>query len=132
MALCQNRAQGRQYRHSRSHPVADKVWPQCIQVQGKHDHQGDLILMVGAESKEHRGKDANTPIPISGGSAEKPGRRMEPGGNHLSERQSRFLHQQQVLNQTKPNAPSTPGFIGIQSEGSEFEIRFDCYCPLKY
>ena len=27
----------------------DQVWPQCIQVQGKHTRQGDLFLMEGAE-----------------------------------------------------------------------------------
>ena len=33
---------------------------------------GNLFLMAGAESKEHKGKDANTPIPYRGESAEKP------------------------------------------------------------
>src|ERR1039457_5128302 len=37
----------------------DKVWPQCIQVQGKHDRQGDLFCMEGAEAKEHKGLDKN-------------------------------------------------------------------------
>ena len=39
--------------------LPDKVWPKCIQVQGKHERQGDLFLMAGAESKEHQGMDAN-------------------------------------------------------------------------
>ena len=41
--------------------LPDKLWPPCIQCQGKHDAVGDLFLMGGAESKEHLGKDANTP-----------------------------------------------------------------------
>src|SRR5512143_564066 len=50
----------------------DKVWPPCVQVQGKHDAQGDLFLMAGAESKEHRGIDANTALPKRVPSNEKP------------------------------------------------------------
>src|ERR1700722_10031857 len=44
--------------------LPDKVWPMCIQVQGKHDRQGDLFMMEGAECKEHRGLDKNSPIPM--------------------------------------------------------------------
>ena len=43
----------------------DKVWPMCIQNQGKSGRQGDLFLMAGAECKgaqgheqEHAGPDA--------------------------------------------------------------------------
>ena len=43
--------------------LPDKLWPPCIQCQGKHDAVGDLFLMGGAESKEHLGKDANTALP---------------------------------------------------------------------
>ena len=44
--------------------LPDKVWPKCIQVQGKHNRQGDLFLMEGAEAKEHLGLDKNTPVPM--------------------------------------------------------------------
>ena len=52
--------------------LPDKVWPVCVQVQGKHTRQGDLFLMAGAESQEHRGMDANTPLPLRGESNEHP------------------------------------------------------------
>src|ERR1035437_1952447 len=34
--------------------LPDKVWPPCIQNQGKSGRQGDLIFMSGTESKEHK------------------------------------------------------------------------------
>jgi len=43
--------------------LPDKIWPMCIQNQGRSGHQGDLFLMEGAESKEHKGMDKNTPVP---------------------------------------------------------------------
>ena len=42
----------------------DKVWPECaFRVQGKYDHQGDLFLMAGAESKEHQGQGCQHAVP---------------------------------------------------------------------
>jgi len=52
--------------------LPDKVWPMCIQNQGKSGRQGDLFLMEGAESKEHKGMDKNTPVPMHDKSNEKP------------------------------------------------------------
>src|SRR4029077_627127 len=52
--------------------LPDKLWPPCVQCQGKFSKQGDLIYMSGAESKEHLGMDANTPVPKNGPSNEKP------------------------------------------------------------
>ncbi len=51
----------------------DKVWPPCIQNQGKSGRQGDLFVMAGVECKEHLalGKDANTPVALRGEANEK-------------------------------------------------------------
>ena len=109
----------------------DKVWPQCIQVQGKHDHQGDLFLMAGAESKEHKGKDANTPIPLSGDSVENlvgewnTAETVCQNGKVISFINSKFV------NETS-ECTINSGFIGIQSEGGDIEIRTISFCPLKY
>jgi 3-keto-disaccharide hydrolase len=108
----------------------DKVWPQCVQVQGKHDHQGDLFLMAGAESKEHRGMDANTPLPKRGPSAEKPvGEwntcRVICAGNDV-----KAYVNGQFMNETTDCTVSS-GFIGIQSEGGDIEIRRISLEPLK-
>ncbi len=108
----------------------DKVWPQCIQVQGKHDRQGDLFLMGGAESREHKGKDANTPIRISGDSVEKPvGEWNRAETICLSNKVTSFINGKFVNETTGCTINS--GFIGIQSEGTEIEIRKIAYAPLK-
>ena len=109
----------------------DKVWPQCIQVQGRHDHQGDLFLMAGAESKEHKGKDANTPIPLSGDSVENPvGEWNTAETVCLDHKVASFINNKLVNETTECTIDS--GFIGIQSEGSEIEIRTIAFCPLKH
>lgn len=109
----------------------DAVWPQCVQVQGKHDHQGDLFLMGGAESKEHQGKSANTPLPLSGDSVEKPvGEWNTAETICLNHKVASFINSK-LVNETS-ECTINSGFIGIQSEGAEIEIRTIAYCPLKY
>ncbi len=109
----------------------DKIWPICVQVQGKHDHQGDIFLMAGAEAKEHKGKDANTPVPLQGDSVEKP-----VGEWNMSEticinhKVVSFMNSKFVNEVTECTVNS--GYIGIQSEGGEIEIRSIAYTPLKY
>ena len=109
----------------------DQVWPQCIQVQGKHDHQGDLFLMEGAESKEHKGMDKNTPLPLRGPSREKP-------VGEWNTAETICLHHKVVsfingyfVNETT-ECTLDRGFIGIQSEGGDIEIRSIDFCGLKY
>ncbi len=108
----------------------DQVWPQCVQVQGKHDHQGDLFLMAGAESREHRGMDANTPLPKQGPSAEKPvGEwntcRVICAGNDV-----KAYVNGRFMNETTQCTLSS-GFIGIQSEGGDIDIDGIYLEPLK-
>lgn len=108
----------------------DQVWPQCVQVQGKHDHQGDLFLMAGAASKEHRGMDANTPLPKHGPSAEKPvGEwntcRVICSGNDVKAYVNGWF-----MNETTDCTVSS-GFVGIQSEGGDIEIDRIYLEPLK-
>ncbi|MEJ0091808.1 MAG: DUF1080 domain-containing protein [Limisphaerales bacterium] len=100
----------------------DKVWPTCVQVQGKHGRQGDLFLMAGAEAWEHKGSDANTPVPMQGESAEKPiGEwnicKTTCYGNLVTP----FINGKMVNRITGCTIAS--GAIGIQSEGGELEIR---------
>jgi hypothetical protein len=109
----------------------DKVWPPCVQVQGKHDHQGDIFLMAGAESLEHRGKDANTPIPLRGDSVEHPvGEWNKAETICLHGKVESFINGKFVNETTECSINS--GFIGIQSEGAEIEIRLMVLSPLKY
>jgi len=109
----------------------DKVWPQCVQVQGKHGHQGDLFVMAGVECKEHKGKDANTPVPMRGDSVEVPVGEWNKSeticirGKVESFINSKFMNE---ITQCTVNS----GYIGIQAEGGEIEIRSIVYTPLKY
>ena len=108
----------------------DKVWPECVQVQGKHDHQGDLFLMAGAESKEHQGMDANTPLPKHGPSAEKPVGEWNTCEVVCSGNDVKAYVNGKFMNETTRCTISS-GFIGIQSEGGDIEIRRIYLEPLK-
>lgn len=109
----------------------DKVWPQCVQVQGKHGRQGDLFLMEGAEAKEHKGKDKNTPVPLQGDPVEVPvGEWNKAETICVNGKVESFMNSKFVNEITECTVNS--GYIGIQSEGGEIEIRSIDYCPLKY
>ena len=110
--------------------LPDKVWPPCIQCQGKHGNVGDLFLMAGAESKEHLGKDANTPLPKQGEDAEKPVGEWNTcalicGGNSV-----KVYVNGRLMNETTGCTVSS-GKIGFQSEGAPFEVRKVYIEPLK-
>ena len=109
----------------------DKVWPMCVQVQGKHTRQGDLFLMGGAESKEHKGMDANTPIPMRNESSENPvGEWNTSDTICVNNRITSFINGK-FMNETT-ECTLNSGYIGIQSEGGEIEIRSIIFAPLKY
>jgi len=107
----------------------DKVWPMCIQVQGRSGHQGDLFLMAGAESKEHQGKDANTALPLRGSSNEKNVGEWNASVTICDGNTVQSLINDKVLNETTGCTISS-GTIGIQSEGAEIEIRKIAVEPL--
>ena len=111
--------------------LPDKVWPMCVQVQGKHDRQGDLFLMAGAESKEHKGKDANTPVPLRGDSVEKPVGEWNKAETICIRNQVESFINGKFVNEISECTPAS-GYIGIQSEGGDFEIRSMYFSPLKY
>jgi hypothetical protein len=100
----------------------DNVWPRCVQVQGKHDNQGDLFLMMGADSKEHHGQDANTPLPKHGPSAENPVGEWDTVVTVCSDDTVKAYVNGKFMNETT-GCSITNGFIGIQSETGDIEIR---------
>ena len=108
----------------------DQVWPKCVQCQGKHGAQGDLFLMMGAESKEHRGQDKNTPLPKRAASNEKPIGEWNTcelicAGDSVKA----FINGELMNEATECTVRS--GAVGIQSEGAEIEIRRITLEPLK-
>jgi hypothetical protein len=110
--------------------LPDNVWPMCIQNQGKHDNQGDLIYMAGAESKEHRGMDANTPVPKNGPSNEKPVGEWDTVKTVCDGNDVKAYVNGKFMNEGT-ECTLASGFIGFQSEGGEFEIRKVLLEPLK-
>jgi Domain of Unknown Function (DUF1080) len=111
--------------------LPDKVWPMCIQVQGKHDRQGDLFLMEGAESKEHRGLNKNTPIPMHGSSVENPVGEWNKSETICLHNEVESFINGKFMNEAT-DCTINSGFIGIQSEGGDIEIRSVFFSPLKY
>jgi hypothetical protein len=110
--------------------LPDQVWPQCIQNQGRSGHQGDLFLMEGAESKEHRGRDKNTPLPLHGHANEHPIGEWDTNVTVCAGNDVKAFVNGKFMNETT-ECTVTNGFIGIQSEGAEIEIRKIFLEPLK-
>jgi Domain of Unknown Function (DUF1080) len=110
----------------------DKVWPRCIQNQGKSGRQGDLILMSGAECKEHLalGKDANTPVALRDEPNENPVGEWNTNVTVCAGNNARAIINGKLLNEITECTVSS-GFIGIQSEGGDIEIRRIDLEPLK-
>jgi Domain of Unknown Function (DUF1080) len=110
--------------------LPDKVWPTCVQVQGKHGNQGDLILMAGAESKEHRGMDANIALPKRGPANEKPVGQWDTVEAVCQGNSVKAFVNGKLMNETT-ECTVWSGFIGIQSEGAELEVRQMFLEPVK-
>ncbi|MGO9535971.1 MAG: DUF1080 domain-containing protein [Limisphaerales bacterium] len=110
--------------------LPDKVWPMCVQNQGKSGRQGDLFVMAGAECKEHKGMDANTPVPMRGPSAEKPVGEWDTNVTVCSGNDVKAIINGKFMNEITECTISS-GFIGIQSEGGDIEIRKIFLEPLK-
>jgi hypothetical protein len=110
--------------------LPDEVWPPCIQAQGKYSNQGDWILMAGAECKEHKGMDANAPVPKQGPSNEKPVGEWNNYEMVCSGSDVKAYVNGKFMNEGT-ECTVTSGAIGFQSEGGEFEIRKVFLEPLK-
>lgn len=110
--------------------LPDKVWPMCIQNQGKSGRQGDLFLMEGAESKEHKGMDKNTPVPMHDKSNEKPIGEWNTNVTVCAGNNVKACINGKFMNEITECTISSE-FIGIQSEGGDIEIRKITLEPLK-
>ena len=110
----------------------DAIWPVCIQNQGKSGRQGDFFVMSGAECMEHLalGKDANTPVPLRGKSNENPIGEWNTNVTVCVGKNVKAIINGKSLNEITGCTVSS-GFVGIQSEGADFEVRKICLEPLK-
>ena len=108
----------------------DKVWPICIQNQGKSGRQGDLFVMADAECKEHKGMNANTPVPMCGPPNENPVGDWNTNVTVCAGNDVKAIINGKLENEITECTISS-GFIGIQSEGADIEIRRIYLEPLK-
>ena len=102
--------------------LPDKVWPKCVQNQGRSRHQGDLFVMAGVECKEHEGMDANTPVPMHGPPNEHPVGEWDTNVTVCAGNTTLAFINGKFMNKITGCTVSS-GFIGIQSEGGDIEIR---------
>ena len=110
--------------------LPDKVWPPCVQNQGKSGRQGDLFVMSGVECKEHQGMNANTPVALRGEPNEKPIGEWDTNVTVCAGNDVKAVINGKLLNEITECTISS-GFVGIQSEGADFEIRKLYLEPMK-
>ncbi len=99
----------------------DTIWPNCIQVNFKEDHAGDLIAMNGAGFKEAAGKPKNTALMLSA-SSEKP----EGEWNTceiICQDDSMVVYINGILQNKASGIINHSGTIGLQLEGKPIAFK---------
>jgi hypothetical protein len=103
--------------------LPDKVWPLCIECQGMHDKQGDFWMQGGAECKDHHGTAREQRyVPMRVPSQEKPVGEWNTYEAICSGNTIKIVVNGTLMNEAT-ECTVTSGFIGLQSEGGELEIR---------
>jgi hypothetical protein len=99
----------------------DKVWPDCIQVNLKANHAGDLIAMNGAAFKEAAGKPKNTATIFSKSSENPEGEWNSCDVLCINDSMSVYIN---GILQNKASGISNPGgTIGLQLEGKPIAFK---------
>lgn len=99
----------------------EKVWPNCVECQGMHKHQGDFWFQGGATCNEPRTM-GKTGIPMKAKDAEKPVGEWNTYQVVCQGDTVTIIVNGQEMN--KATACSvTSGWIGLQSEGAEILVR---------
>jgi hypothetical protein len=100
----------------------DVVFPEAIQCQGLYQHQGDLILEGGASSDGHQVGKKTFTIPQIGPPNENPAGEWNTNEVVCSGNNIGLFVNGKTMNQiTGCNLSS--GYVGIQAEGGDIEIR---------
>lgn len=99
----------------------DKVWPQTIECQGQSGRQGD-ILPLGGTSFKVNGESKTSRSPMRGQSNEKPVGEWNTYEIVCLGDTLKASVNGRLLNEATDCSVSS-GFIAIQSEGGEFEVR---------
>ena len=111
--------------------LPDKVWPVCVQVQGLYQHQGDVILMggVSADGYPPVGKKSLL-VPQMSPQNENPAGEWNTNDIICNGNAIGVFVNGKPLNQITGCSLSS-GYIGIQSEGGDIEVRRLLLEPLK-
>lgn len=109
--------------------LPDAVWPKTIECQGQHDKQGEFWMQGGATCKGHDTKETRH-VTSAEPSNEKP-----VGEWNLFEAECKGDDVKVSINGKLMNEAAecnvSSGFIGLQSEGAEIEVRKVSLDPLK-
>jgi hypothetical protein len=109
--------------------LPDAVWPRTIECQGMHDKQGEFWMQGGATCKGHD-TQATRHVTTAEPSNEKP-----VGEWNVFEAECKGDNIKVYVNGKLMNEAAecnvSAGFIGLQSEGAEIEVRKVSLDPLK-
>lgn len=97
----------------------DKVWPLSVECQGMNKHQGDMYFWSGSNCRE---KGQGPKVARTGEDAEKPPGQWNTYQVICAKDTITILVNGKVMNKTTGGTP-TSGFLGLQCEGAELEIR---------
>ena len=99
----------------------DQIWPQCVECQGMHDHQGDFWLWGGAACQEPFNLNKNGVAMLQPSNENPVGEwntyQVICSGNTVEI----VVNGKSINNITGCDISS--GFIGIQSEGAGIDVR---------
>jgi Domain of Unknown Function (DUF1080) len=109
----------------------DSLWPECVQVQGLFQHQGDLFLMEGASADGYQPASKKSIfIPQMGQQNENPAGEWNTNEIICNGSTIGVFVNGKAMNQIT-GCTLTSGYIGIQSEGGDIEVRRLLLEPLK-
>jgi hypothetical protein len=101
--------------------LPDKVWPRSFECQGMHNHQGDFWMWEGADCKEPKIPGKNGFVKTGKSNEKAPGEwntyQVECVGSTIK------IYVNGKLMNTATECNASSGFIGLQSEGAEMEVR---------
>ena len=100
----------------------DNVWPECVECQGLFHHQGDLILQPGAGADGYPPAQKAIFVSQIGPPNENPAGEWNTNQIICNGGAIGLFVNGKVMNQIS-GCTITSGYIGIQAEGGDMEIR---------
>ena len=103
--------------------LPDKVWPKCIECQGQNQKQGDFWLQSGSSADGYSGDGKKAVhVPMTGPPNENPIGEWDTYEVIAKDNTVEIIVNGKSMNKIT-GANVTSGFIGIQSEGADIEVR---------